>query len=82
MAPSQTIGDADGSINVPSKTNGNGTAHNKNLEQVIRAPGRQPSPQPTHLSVPGNEPFSRVLSDQGSGYEAPKFEGKTKQMDE
>ena len=55
--------------------------HNKLLEQVIRTPGRQPSPQPTHLSVPGPAQ-PKVLHEQGSGYVAPKFEGKESQMDQ
>lgn len=55
--------------------------HNKILEQVVRTPGRQPSPQPTHLGVPGSS-HHRVLHEEGSGYVAPKFEGKDKQMDE
>ena len=54
--------------------------HNKILEQVVRTPGRQPSPQPTHLSVPG--PPSRILHEHGSGYVAPRFEGKESQMDQ
>jgi hypothetical protein len=53
---------------------------NKVLDQVIRDPGRKPSPQPTHLTVPGNAP--RILQDQSTGYVAPKFEGKEKQMEE
>lgn len=55
--------------------------HNKILEQVVRTPGRQPSPQPTHLSVPGGSQH-RVLHEEGSGYVAPKFEGKELQMDQ
>ena len=55
--------------------------HNKFLDQVIRTPGRIPSPQPTHLSVPGPSQ-SKVLHEEGSGYVAPKFEGKEQQMDE
>ena len=55
--------------------------HNKLLEQVIRTPGRQPSPQPTHLSVPGPAQ-PRVLHEEGSGYVAPKFEGKDLQMEQ
>ncbi|KAL8906861.1 MAG: hypothetical protein Q9207_001788 [Kuettlingeria erythrocarpa] len=55
--------------------------HNKILENVIRTPGRQPSPQPTHLGVPGSSQH-RVLPEQGSGYIAPKFEGKEQQMDQ
>lgn len=60
---------------------GNGTIpHNKFLEQVIREPGRQPSPQPTHLAVPGTP--HRILEESGSGYVAPKFEGKEQQMEQ
>lgn len=59
----------------------NGTVHNRLLEQVIRTPGRQPSPQPTHLGVPGPSQH-RVLHEEGSGYVAPKFEGKELQMDQ
>lgn len=55
--------------------------HNKILEQAIRTPGRQPSPQPTHLSVPGSSQH-KVLHEEGSGYVAPKFEGKELQMDQ
>ncbi|KAJ9648758.1 NAD-dependent glutamate dehydrogenase [Coniosporium tulheliwenetii] len=58
----------------------NGAPQNKLLEQVVRTPGRQPSPQPTHLSVPGTVP-SRILQEQGPGYVAPKFEGKERQME-
>ena len=64
----------------PVLQNQNGV-HNKILEQVVRTPGRQPSPQPTHLSVPGpGQP--RVLHEEGSGYVAPKFEGKDLQMEQ
>lgn len=55
--------------------------HNKILEQVVRTPGRQPSPQPTHLSVQGPNQH-KVLHEEGSGYVAPKFEGKELQMDQ
>lgn len=55
--------------------------HNKLLDHVIRTPGRQPSPQPTHLSVPGPGPH-RVLHEEGPGYVAPKFEGKELQMEQ
>lgn len=55
--------------------------HNRILENVIRTPGRQPSPQPTHLSVPGPSQH-RVLPEQGSGYVAPTFDGKDQQMDQ
>ena len=55
--------------------------HNKLLEQVVRTPGREPSPQPTHLSVPGASQH-RILQEEGPGYVAPKFEGKDLQMDQ
>ena len=55
--------------------------HNRILEQVVRTPGRQPSPQPTHLSIPGPSQH-KVLHEEGSGYVAPKFEGKELQMDQ
>ena len=64
----------------PNGLNGSGP-NSKLLDTVIRTPGRQPSPQPTHLSVPGSKP-SRILQETGSGYVAPKFEGKAQQMDE
>ena len=53
---------------------------NKILEQIAHTPDRQPSPQPTHLSVPGTH-TPRVLHEKGSGYVAPKFEGKEQQME-
>lgn len=55
--------------------------HNRYLDQVIRTPGRQPSPQPVHLSLPNGFPH-RVLHDQSPGYVAPRFEGKEKQMEQ
>ena len=55
--------------------------HNRILEQIVRTPGRQPSPQPIHLSVPGSSQH-KVLHEEGSGYVAPKFEGKDLQMDQ
>lgn len=54
---------------------------NKLLQQVIRTPDRQPSPQPTHLNVAGPNRH-RVLHEEGSGYVAPKFEGREQQMDQ
>ncbi|KAK0642493.1 NAD-specific glutamate dehydrogenase [Lasiodiplodia hormozganensis] len=53
---------------------------NKLLDSLVRTPGRQPSPQPTHLSVPGST-HHRVLQEEGPGYVAPKFEGKEQQME-
>ena len=52
---------------------------NKQLDMVMRTPGRQPSPQPTHLGIPGGT--HRLLSEEDSGYVAAKFEGKNKQME-
>ncbi|KAK3724411.1 NAD-dependent glutamate dehydrogenase [Vermiconidia calcicola] len=75
MASQTANGTADG-----AKLNGD-APQNKLLEKVVRTPGRQPSPQPTHLSVPGS--FQRqVLHETGPGYVAPKFEGKDQQMEE
>ena len=54
---------------------------NKTLDQVIRTPDRQPSPQPTHLGVPGASQH-RLLHEEGPGYVAPKFEGKAEQLEE
>jgi hypothetical protein len=64
-----------------------GKPHNKVVDQVIRTPGREPSPQPTHVSVPGhNGPHGqnghRVLRSATVGYIAPPFEGKMAQMAE
>lgn len=62
---------------------------NKSLEQVVRTPGRQPSPQPVHFSVPlhqngkvnGNGGNGhRVLRSATVGYIAPEFKGKKEQI--
>ena len=63
----------------PRTVDGQPVVQNKALENVIRTPNRIPSPQPTHLGVPGS-PHPRVLQ-KGSGYVAPKFEGKETQME-
>lgn len=51
-----------------------------------RTPGRMPSPQPTHLSVPGashpNLSNHIIVPEKGSGYIAPKFEGKARQREQ
>lgn len=65
----------------PSTLPTKGTIRNKVLEQVIRTPNRLPSPQPTHLGVPGSNQ-QRTLQEHGSGYVAPKFEGKESQMEQ
>lgn len=61
-------------------------AKHKLVEQIVRTPGRQPSPQPTMLGVPGatqsNQSLHKILSDHSSGYVAPQFEGKKAQMEE
>ncbi|EER24002.1 NAD-dependent glutamate dehydrogenase [Coccidioides posadasii str. Silveira] len=54
--------------------------HNKLLDSVKGTPAREPSPQPVHLGIPGGSP--RVLSEEGPGYVAAKFEGKGKQMEQ
>ncbi|KAJ5101501.1 hypothetical protein NUU61_003723 [Penicillium alfredii] len=54
--------------------------HNKHLDHVV-GNARQPSPQPTHLGIPGS-PHHRVLSEEDPGYIAAKFEGKQKQMEQ
>ncbi|SMR54047.1 unnamed protein product [Zymoseptoria tritici ST99CH_1E4] len=82
MASQGTNGVANGT----NGTHANGSTaqappHNKLLDVASRTPGRQPSPQPTRLSVPGGIPH-RVLPEAGSGYVAPKFEGKAQQMEE
>lgn len=53
--------------------------HNKFLDNATGSAMRQPSPQPTHLGIPGTP--HRVLSED-PGYIAAKFEGKQKQMEQ
>jgi glutamate dehydrogenase len=56
---------------------------NKLVEEVGRTPGRQPSPQPAHFSVPyknGNGNGNRILRSATVGYIAPEFKGKKAQM--
>lgn len=60
---------------------------NKYVDQIIRAPGREPSPQPIHFSVsshshPHSQNGHRVLRSATVGYIAPRFEGKKAQMAE
>jgi hypothetical protein len=52
---------------------------NKLLDS-LRTPDRLPSPQPTHLNVPGAANH-KILQEPGTGYVAPKFEGKNDQME-
>ncbi|KAI9738811.1 MAG: NAD-dependent glutamate dehydrogenase [Cirrosporium novae-zelandiae] len=66
------------SLDEPNKPSG--APRNKFLDHVVRTPGRQPSPQPTHLGVAGN--LARIPSEEGSGYVAPVFEGKEQQMEQ
>lgn len=54
--------------------------HNKILDHVAANGLRQPSPQPTHLAIPGSQ--HRVLSEEDPGYVAETFEGKQKQMEQ
>ncbi|KAL2217755.1 putative NAD+ dependent glutamate dehydrogenase [Thermoascus aurantiacus ATCC 26904] len=53
---------------------------NKILDNA-RSPARHPSPQPTHLGIPGGGQH-RVLTEEDPGYVAAKFEGKQKQMEQ
>ncbi|CAG8143932.1 unnamed protein product [Penicillium salamii] len=55
--------------------------HNKHLDHAVGNALRQPSPQPTHLGMPGT-PQHRVLSEEDPGYIAATFEGKQKQMEQ
>ncbi|KAJ5504460.1 Glutamate dehydrogenase NAD-dependent [Penicillium fimorum] len=54
--------------------------HNKHLDHAVGSALRQPSPQPTHLGIPGTP--HRVLSEEDPGYIAATFEGKQKQMEQ
>ena len=69
----------------PQSTHGKipaaGQLHNKLMDH-LRSPSRQPSPQPTHLSVPGQAGVHMLMKEEGPGYVAPKFEGKEQQMEE
>lgn len=51
------------------------------LAQVFCTPERRPFPQLTHMSVPLHINH-RLLPEIGSGYAAPKFEGKEQQLKE
>jgi len=54
---------------------------NRLTEQVIRTPGRQPSPQPTHFNVPCiTSNGHKILRSATVGYIAPEFKGKKAQM--
>ena len=59
-----------------------GQLHNKLHDHFARTADSTPSPQPSHLSVPGAAGTDRYLPKEGSGYVAPKFEGKEQQMEE
>ncbi|KAK7184585.1 glutamate dehydrogenase (NADP(+)) gdh1 [Paraphaeosphaeria sporulosa] len=63
-----------------------GAPQNKLLDQVLQPPARNPSPLPTHMSLPGSgHSTPRVIPREGpggSGYVAQKFDGKEKQMEE
>lgn len=54
--------------------------HNKHLDHAVGNALRNPSPQPTHLGIPGTP--HRVLSEEDPGYIAATFEGKQKQMEQ
>ncbi|CZT14249.1 probable glutamate/leucine/phenylalanine/valine dehydrogenases [Ramularia collo-cygni] len=65
----------------PNGTNGSMHATNKHLDITTPERNGQPSPQPTHLGVPGGIPH-RILQEKGSGYIAPEFQGKAQQMEQ
>lgn len=55
----------------------------KQVDDIVRSPGRKPSPQPMHFSVPpknGNGNGHRILRSATVGYIAPEFKGKAAQM--
>jgi glutamate dehydrogenase len=60
-------------------------AAQKLLGQNLPTSDRRPSPNPTHLNVPGSgHSTPRIIPQEGaggSGYVAPKFEGKAQQME-
>lgn len=60
-----------------------GIVPNKLVTRVSDEPSRQPSPQPTHFSVPQklNGNGHRVLRAATVGYIAPEFGGKSEQME-
>lgn len=94
-APSTPLSEASNGASLPAHplpklfdgSSGTGTPigfqrypHNKHLDHAVGAALRQPSPQPTHLGVPGTP--HRVLSEEDPGYIAATFEGKQKQMEQ
>ena len=65
----------------------NDTPSNASTESLIRTPGRKPSPQPVHFSVPlhsrnSNGNGHRILRSATVGYIAPEFKGKQAQMEQ
>jgi len=84
MAPTLEFPPFDDSLSLAIMANLEGSAPpNKLVEEVVRTPGRQPSPQPTHFSVPnknGNGNGHRILRSATVGYVAPEFTGKKAQM--
>lgn len=61
--------------------------NNDSTESLVRTPGRKPSPQPAHFSVPvnlrnGNGNGHRILRSATVGYIAPEFKGKQAQMEQ
>jgi glutamate dehydrogenase len=67
----------------PTNSTAPTTPSNKALDQVVRSPGRLPSPQPVHFHLPsrnGNGNGHRVLRSATVGYIAPEFKGKKDQM--
>jgi glutamate dehydrogenase len=77
--------------NIYHKMTVNNSPPHKLVEQTIRTPGRQPSPQPAHFngsnghangSCHNGHNGHRILRSATVGYVAPTFEGKKAQMEE
>ena len=76
MAPPQANGTIEGTDHAAA-------LQKKHLQKAISVPGREPSPRPTHLDVPGkvtDHAPSHVLLETDVGYVALEFKGKEQQM--
>lgn len=60
----------------------NGTSSARPPDVEIHEPQGKPLPLPMHLGVPGSRHNDHIVHETGSGYVAPKFEGKQKQMED
>lgn len=82
-APELTLNPAPGANGVAKSADASGsgtpiTGFHRINKQLGGLKGT-PSPQPVHLGIPGTP---RMLSEEGPGYVAAKFEGKAKQMEQ